>query len=108
MTNWLLFDFHLYYQEDDDGRLLALQISQDLLNKQKETFLDHFARLGIFHKVQNLVGDTAPEREEEDMACGDKANTVSTTSHWYRGVIRLHSDPGPTTYTVRMSSPHNS
>ena len=55
-------------EEDDDGHLLALQMSQDLLLKQKDIFLDHFARLGIFHKVLQLVGEEpqSPKSDAED------------------------------------------
>ena len=64
-------------QEDDDGHLLALQMCQDLLHKQKDIFLDHFARLGIFHKILQLVGDEQQspksEQEEDD---ADKSSTA--------------------------------
>lgn len=56
------------WQDDDDGHLLALQICQDLLLKQKDIFLDHFARLGIFHKVMQLVGNEpqSPKSDNEE------------------------------------------
>ena len=43
-------------------------MSQDLLLKQKDIFLDHFARLGIFHKILSLVGEEpqTPKAEEEE------------------------------------------
>lgn len=47
---------HLLLQEDDDGHVIALQTIYDLLIKCQDTFLDHFARLGVFCKVQQLIG----------------------------------------------------
>jgi len=35
------------------------------LNKCQDTFLDHFARLGVFCKVQQLIGpDNNPEKDD--------------------------------------------
>lgn len=34
---------------------MVLQIIQDLMVKSQEIFLDHFARLGVFSKVQLLT-----------------------------------------------------
>lgn len=74
VSSWLLLS-----QEDDEGHLLALQICHDLLLKQKETFLDHFARLGIFHKVQSLVGGSVSnevkDNEEEDATDGTESSS---------------------------------
>ncbi|KAK9885691.1 hypothetical protein WA026_012456 [Henosepilachna vigintioctopunctata] len=42
--------------DDEDGHLVVLSIIQDLMLKSQELFLDHFARLGIFSKVQALAG----------------------------------------------------
>lgn len=33
-----------------------LTIIEELMNKKQEEFLDHFARLGVFSKVQSLMG----------------------------------------------------
>lgn len=42
-------------EEDEDGHLVCMHIIQDLMRKSADTFLDHFARLGIFSKVQLLA-----------------------------------------------------
>ena len=34
---------------------MVLQIIQDLMVKSQDIFLDHFARLGVFSKVQQLT-----------------------------------------------------
>jgi len=51
-------------QDDDDGHVIALQTINDLLTKCQDTFLDHFARLGVFCKVQQLIGpENTPEQD---------------------------------------------
>ncbi|KAL3265554.1 hypothetical protein HHI36_009759 [Cryptolaemus montrouzieri] len=52
--------------EDEDGHLVVLSIIQDLMSKSQELFLDHFARLGIFSKVQTLAGPQEPQDSEEN------------------------------------------
>lgn len=42
-----------------------MSIIQDLMTKAQEIFLDHFARLGIFTKVQALGGPPEPPEPEE-------------------------------------------
>lgn len=49
-------------QEDEDSHLVVLSIIQDLMVKAQDIFLDHFARLGIFSKVQALAGP--PESQD--------------------------------------------
>ena len=43
-------------EEDDEGHTLALQITQDLVKKDQDTFLEQYARLGITAKVLGLAG----------------------------------------------------
>lgn len=47
---------NIFLQENDDGHIIALQTINDLLTKCLDTFLYHFARLGVFGKVQQLIG----------------------------------------------------
>lgn len=42
--------------EEEETTLFALQMIQDLLDKEFNLFLDHFARLGVFNKVQSIAG----------------------------------------------------
>lgn len=42
--------------EDEECCLLALQMIEDLMNKEFNLFLEHFARLGVFSKVQCIAG----------------------------------------------------
>ncbi|XP_044749275.1 E3 ubiquitin-protein ligase Ufd4 isoform X2 [Coccinella septempunctata] len=52
--------------EDEDGHLVVLSIIQDLMSKAQELFLDHFARLGIFSKVQTLAGPLESQDAEDN------------------------------------------
>lgn len=49
-------------EEDEDGHLVCMHIINDLMTKSADLFLDHFARLGIFSKVQLL----ASQQDEEE------------------------------------------
>uniref|UniRef100_W8ARD3 E3 ubiquitin-protein ligase n=1 Tax=Ceratitis capitata TaxID=7213 RepID=W8ARD3_CERCA len=49
-------------EDDDDGHLVVLNIIEELMSKTQDEFLDHFARLGVFSKVQALMD---PENEND-------------------------------------------
>ncbi|EAA05937.5 AGAP009511-PA, partial [Anopheles gambiae str. PEST] len=44
-------------EDDEDGHLVVLTIVQELMSKTQNDFLDHFARLGVYTKVQALMGE---------------------------------------------------
>lgn len=44
-------------QDDEDGHFVVLSILEEIMLKTKNAFLDHFARLGVFSKVQALMDD---------------------------------------------------
>nr|XP_016939130.1 E3 ubiquitin-protein ligase Ufd4 [Drosophila suzukii]XP_016939137.1 E3 ubiquitin-protein ligase Ufd4 [Drosophila suzukii] len=48
-------------EDDDDGHLIVLNIIEEIMCKTQEEFLDHFARLGVFAKVQALMDTDAEE-----------------------------------------------
>lgn len=62
-------------KDDEDGHLVVLTIIEELMSKGQEEFLDHFARLGVFSKVQSLMGSGGVEPEvdviksQEDATC---------------------------------------
>ncbi|XP_073824556.1 ubiquitin fusion-degradation 4-like isoform X2 [Musca autumnalis] len=62
------------YRDDDDGHLVVLTIIEELMNKTQDEFLDHFARLGVFSKVQSLL-------ESENEADSVKHANISATSN---------------------------
>lgn len=65
-------------EEDEDGHLVCMHIIHDLMNKAPETFLDHFARLGIFSKVQMLANSGQDEAEEENSMATAIATATGT------------------------------
>ncbi|ALC39182.1 CG5604 [Drosophila busckii] len=46
-------------EDDEDGHLVILNIVEELMCKTQEEFLEHFARLGVFSKVQGLMDPEA-------------------------------------------------
>lgn len=65
-------------KDDEDGHLVVLTIIEELMSKRQEEFLDHFARLGVFSKVQLLMGTGGePEidviKSQEDASCSRAA-----------------------------------
>ncbi|XP_062549270.1 E3 ubiquitin-protein ligase Ufd4 isoform X2 [Armigeres subalbatus] len=52
-SNWS----DLSIADDEDGHLVVLTIIEELMSKTQNDFLDHFARLGVFSKVQSLMGE---------------------------------------------------
>ena len=61
----------MFLFQDEEGHLTSLQIIQDLMNKDGDLFLEHFARLGVFNKVLTLAGPS-----EEDTGCRGKEEKV--------------------------------
>ncbi|XP_071078576.1 E3 ubiquitin-protein ligase HECTD1-like isoform X2 [Haliotis cracherodii] len=58
-------------EDDDDGHYTVLQITQDLMQKGQSTFLEHFARLGLFGRVLGLAGPP-PEEDETVVKAKDE------------------------------------
>lgn len=65
-------------QDDDDGHLTVLGISEELMAKAADVYLEQFARLGVFSKVEALAitpiqydsdGSSTPELSGEDASC---------------------------------------
>uniref|UniRef100_A0A336LX55 E3 ubiquitin-protein ligase n=1 Tax=Culicoides sonorensis TaxID=179676 RepID=A0A336LX55_CULSO len=52
-------------EDDEDGHLAVLIIIEEIMSKTKDEFLDHFARLGVFSKVQALIGTTSDIEVEQ-------------------------------------------
>ncbi|XP_055683179.1 E3 ubiquitin-protein ligase Ufd4 isoform X4 [Lutzomyia longipalpis] len=85
-------------EDDEDGHLVVLTIIEELMSKTHDEFLDHFARLGVFSKVQALMGPSAIGSEgaetdviksqEEGAASTSRQQKVGNTS----GAVELSSD----------------
>lgn len=67
---------------------MVLAIIQDLMVKAQDLFLDHFARLGIFSKVQALTGpNDVQENIEENEATNEQGNSLKISQ---RVSVLLH------------------
>ena len=55
---------------------MVLQIMQDLMLKCQETFLEHFARLGLFSRVHQLAGPL-PQEESGAKPKGEKGKVIN-------------------------------
>lgn len=69
-------------KDDEDGHLVVLTIIEELMSKRQEEFLDHFARLGVFSKVQLLMGsggepDIDVIKSQEDASCSRSAKGMT-------------------------------
>ncbi|XP_053677617.1 E3 ubiquitin-protein ligase Ufd4 [Anopheles nili] len=53
-------------EDDEDGHLVVLTIIQELMSKTQNDFLDHFARLGVYTKVQALMGESSYEGNDNN------------------------------------------
>lgn len=64
----------LIQQEDEDGQIAVLTIAEELMQKAGDIYLEQFARLGIFCKVQQL----ALTNETEKITHNDQSTPVGT------------------------------
>lgn len=46
-------------QDDDDGHMTVLGIAEELMIKAADIYLEQFARLGVFSKVEALAASPA-------------------------------------------------
>lgn len=83
------------FQDDEDGHVVVLAIIEDLMTKTQDAFLDHFARLGVFSKVQALMGEGEAGSSDGDQAesmiqsQGEEGKSTATTE---RGVVAANQD----------------
>uniref|UniRef100_A0A1L8DSR6 E3 ubiquitin-protein ligase n=2 Tax=Nyssomyia neivai TaxID=330878 RepID=A0A1L8DSR6_9DIPT len=66
-------------EDDEDGHLVVLTIIEELMSKTHDEFLDHFARLGVFSKVQALMGSTGIGGDETDVIKSQDEGAASTS-----------------------------
>lgn len=48
-------------QDDDDGHLTVIGIAEELMVKAADIYLEQFARLGVFSKVEALASVPAAQ-----------------------------------------------
>ena len=70
--------------------MMVLQIMQDLMVKCQETFLEHFARLGLFSRVHHLAGPL-PHEESGAKPKGEKAKVLREHKRFIQRLLLLHS-----------------
>lgn len=58
---------------------MVLTIIEELMSKTHDEFLDHFARLGVFSKVQALMGPSGIESGETDVIKSQEEGAASTS-----------------------------
>ncbi|KAH8341323.1 hypothetical protein KR059_002696 [Drosophila kikkawai] len=73
-------------EDDDDGHLIVLNIIEEIMCKTQEEFLDHFARLGVFAKVQALM-DTDAEDLYVQSSSGSADEMVSSAQKSLTNVV---------------------
>ncbi|XP_029720236.2 E3 ubiquitin-protein ligase Ufd4 isoform X3 [Aedes albopictus] len=90
-------------QDDEDGHLVVLTIIEELMSKTQDDFLDHFARLGVFSKVQSLMGENgfAGEGDNNDVIKSqDESKTVTAQDASVVSTSGSSSSGAATTNTV--------
>ncbi|KAJ2942645.1 hypothetical protein O0L34_g2114 [Tuta absoluta] len=61
--------------EDDDGHLIVLGIAEELMVKADDIYLEQFARLGVFSKVEALAAESATQlSQDSDSATATGSN----------------------------------
>ncbi|XP_049282299.1 E3 ubiquitin-protein ligase Ufd4 isoform X2 [Anopheles funestus] len=92
-SNWS----DLSIADDEDGHLVVLTIIQELMSKTQNDFLDHFARLGVYTKVQALMG-------EPSFDGNDNNDVIKSTSDDAKSASTEASGSGSVTVTPSGSS----
>uniref|UniRef100_A0A182VUY9 E3 ubiquitin-protein ligase n=1 Tax=Anopheles minimus TaxID=112268 RepID=A0A182VUY9_9DIPT len=92
-SNWS----DLSIADDEDGHLVVLTIVQELMSKTQNDFLDHFARLGVYTKVQALMG-------EPSFDGNDNNDVIKSTSEDAKSSTTEASGSGVVTVTPSGSS----
>ncbi|XP_075974735.1 ubiquitin fusion-degradation 4-like isoform X4 [Anticarsia gemmatalis] len=68
--------------DDDDGHLIVLGIAEELMVKASDIYLEQFARLGVFSKVESLAAAPAAfssDSENSSMpGCSEDASCLSS------------------------------
>uniref|UniRef100_A0A182PD90 E3 ubiquitin-protein ligase n=1 Tax=Anopheles epiroticus TaxID=199890 RepID=A0A182PD90_9DIPT len=99
-SNWS----DLSIADDEDGHLVVLTIVQELMSKSQNDFLDHFARLGVYTKVQALMGEPSFDGNDNNdvikSTSDDAKSSSSTEATGSAGVVTVTAGAGSTVTTV--------
>ncbi|XP_050321307.1 E3 ubiquitin-protein ligase Ufd4 isoform X1 [Bactrocera neohumeralis] len=88
-------------EDDDDGHLVVLTIIEELMSKTQDEFLDHFARLGVFSKVQALM---EPENEINDATTTVHVGANAITATTVEDQLNQSSSSGITSSTQQTTT----
>uniref|UniRef100_A0A182NEF2 E3 ubiquitin-protein ligase n=1 Tax=Anopheles dirus TaxID=7168 RepID=A0A182NEF2_9DIPT len=75
-SNWS----DLSIADDEDGHLVVLTIVQELMSKTQSDFLDHFARLGVYTKVQALMGEPSFDGNDNNDVIRSSSDDTKSSS----------------------------
>lgn len=66
-------------QDDDDGHLIVLGIAEELMVKAADIYLEQFARLGVFSKVEALAAVPANSAQPAHLLAADGETLIAGT-----------------------------
>uniref|UniRef100_A0A182K5I5 E3 ubiquitin-protein ligase n=1 Tax=Anopheles christyi TaxID=43041 RepID=A0A182K5I5_9DIPT len=97
-SNWS----DLSIADDEDGHLVVLTIVQELMSKTQNDFLDHFARLGVYTKVQALMGEPSFDGNDNNDVIRSTSDDAKSASEAFggSGVVTVTPGSGSTVTTV--------
>ena len=85
--------------DDDDGHMTALLVIGDVMAKCQETFLDHFARFGVFQMVHSLAGP--PPQDEMSMRDDDQKVRFSMRDDDQKVLFSMRDDDYKVLWSMR-------
>ncbi|XP_065095256.1 E3 ubiquitin-protein ligase Ufd4 isoform X4 [Ochlerotatus camptorhynchus] len=94
-------------EDDEDGHLVVLTIIEELMSKTQNDFLDHFARLGVFSKVQSLMGENGFGGEGDNtdvIKSQEETKTVGTSVQDATAVVVVATGGSAATGTTTTSN----
>ncbi|XP_050076320.1 E3 ubiquitin-protein ligase Ufd4 isoform X1 [Anopheles maculipalpis] len=102
-SNWS----DLSIADDEDGHLVVLTIVQELMSKTQNDFLDHFARLGVYTKVQALMGEPSFDGNDNNdviKSTSDETKAAASTEASTAVTVTPSGSSGPVVVTAGATS----
>ncbi|XP_053661606.1 E3 ubiquitin-protein ligase Ufd4 [Anopheles marshallii] len=81
-------------EDDEDGHLVVLTIVQELMSKTQNDFLDHFARLGVYTKVQALMGEPSFDGNDNNDVIKSTSDDAKSSATEASGSATVTVTPG--------------
>ncbi|XP_034668273.1 E3 ubiquitin-protein ligase Ufd4 [Drosophila subobscura] len=67
-------------EDDDDGHLIVLNVIEEIMCKTHDEFLNQFARLGVFAKVQALMEHDVEDTSQQFSGTSDELSLLQRSS----------------------------